>query len=139
MGVFSSLHPQDEDCDLYGGHQKVVAPRMDPGLEDLLSIFSLPLEETGVLRVPPIEGPPQSLLTEVFPPAGRPNPWLGLLWDLIFPEFLSLRFSLSLHWALSARAKRNSPSPAFSFHQCPQGSSKVCKNQKYHQGSWLKR
>lgn len=78
MGVFSSLHPQDEDCGLYPlgwGRQKVVAPRMDPGLEDLLSIFSLPLKETGVLRVPPIEGPPQSLLTEVFPPAGRPNPW----------------------------------------------------------------
>lgn len=80
MGVFSSLHPQDEDCDLYPlgwGHQKVVAPRMDTGLEDLLSIFSLPLKETGVLRVPPIEGPLQSLLTEVFPPAGRPNQGLG--------------------------------------------------------------
>lgn len=80
MGVFSSLHPQDKDCDLYPlgwGHQKVVAPRMDTGLEDLLSIFSLPLKETGVLRVPPIEGPLQSLLTEVFPPAGRPNQGLG--------------------------------------------------------------
>lgn len=132
-GKMTPLRACSPVCNLLGWrHRREGGPQQQPHPETACPPSHGPfMKETGILKSPPECGPSTatakvnvSIRRQFTPGQGRPHMEHGFPSSSFALGFVGEVETLSCHFSVDPRG--------------PGGSSKVCKIQNHHQGSWLK-